>query len=74
MSTNKLQQASAVTVPLDAYALNLVHEFKVLYQQYQACPDAEESLAMGKQVDTLALRLAFYLESVVEKAEVSPLV
>lgn len=70
MSTEQPQaQAAAFTVTLDTYGLKLVHDFRERYQQWQACQEVDESLALGKQVDHLQMRLAFYLESAVEKAE-----
>jgi hypothetical protein len=71
MSTEKpQQQAGGLSVPVDAQQLAVVHEFRDVYQQWQASDSSsEQSDALGKRVEHLQMRLAFILDALVEQAE-----
>lgn len=64
------QQVGGMSVPVDAQQLAVVHEFRDVYQRWQASDSSsEECAALTKRVEHLQMRLAFILDALVEQAE-----
>ncbi|WP_122564127.1 hypothetical protein [Pseudomonas viridiflava] len=69
MQTEQSQQPVAgLSVPVDAHHLAVVHEYREVYQQWQAA-DSEENRELTKRFEHLQMRLAIILDALVYEAE-----